>query len=182
MANILNLEDMLEHTEAFIKETLIMSSKRATEKIAEYAKKNGWGFVPDEYFFGFTGNIRRCISRGVFEPCVWEMIYNAVRSGNEYPTDSIPLPHHDSHIILRLHKGNKGIVAEIEDQGKGIPERIIEILNKENYNEEFIYRDEKNKERGCGFHGLKLALKDKNVNAVGFNEKRNAIYLMALYR
>ncbi|MFA5888528.1 MAG: ATP-binding protein [Candidatus Nanoarchaeia archaeon] len=181
MANILKLEEMLEQTEAFRKETLIMSSKRATQKIAEFAKKNGWGFVPDEYFFGFAGNIRRCITRGVFEPCVWEMIYNAVRSGNEYPANSIPLPHHDSHVILRLHQGKKGIIAEIEDQGKGIPERIIEILNKENYHEDFIYRKGKD-ERGRGFHSLKLALEDKNVDAVGFNEKRNAIYLMALYK
>lgn len=181
MANILKLEDMLEQAEAFRKETLIMSSKRATERIAEYGKKNGWGFVPDEYFLKFKEGIVRSIARGVFEPCVWEMVYNAVRSGNKYPTDKIPLPHHDSHVILRLHRGNKGIVAEIEDQGDGIPERIIEILNKENYHEDFIYRKGKD-ERGRGFHGLKLALNAGKINAAGFNEKRNAIYLMALYR
>ncbi|MDI6722433.1 MAG: hypothetical protein QMD97_02645, partial [Candidatus Aenigmarchaeota archaeon] len=86
-----------------------------------------------------------------FEIGVWEMVYNAVRAGNKYPVNSKPLPPQDSHVILRLHHGQKGIVAEVEDHGEGIPGRIIDILKKETYNEDFIYRDEKGDERGRGF-------------------------------
>lgn len=183
MAKVMNLEEMLATIGLSRKEEMLcMNSKIAAEKVREFRKRNGYGFVPDEYFLSFKEGVVRTIARGVFEPCVWEMVYNAVRSGNKYTAEHDPLPDADSRVTLRLHAGEKGIIAEIEDEGEGIPERIIDILNKEDYKEDFIYRDEKGKERGCGFHNVKLALKDNHINAVGFNKKRNAIYLMALYR
>lgn len=188
MAKLMKLEEMLEAIGPSEKETLCMSSKKAIEKIEEFSKKNGWGFVPDEYFLKFRKGIVRSIARGVFEPCVWEMVYNAVIAGNKYPIPpkkngklTAPYPHHDSHVILRLHHGERGIIAEIEDQGEGIPQKLIDMLDTARY-DDFYYKDEDGTLRGCGFAGLKMGLDSNNLNAVGFNERRNAIYLMALYR
>jgi len=102
-----------------------------------------------------------------------ECILNAAEHGNKLEKEK--------WVSLQIYIGSKGIVAEVEDEGNGIPEHIAKFFEREEYNDELLVYDGEGF-RGCGFHGIRMRIKRKELVAIGFNEKRNTIYLMALFQ
>ena len=166
MANILNLEEMLEAIGPSWKETwlippVILYYKYLNPKIAN---QFWFHILPKEEISKLEWN-----KKNFFDFLVYETLMNAVEHGNK----------NKGTVTLRIHSGEKGLLVEVEDKGKGIPERIIDIFKKDAYNREFLYNGG---EEGLGFHHIRDYLDKRILDGIGFNEKRNAIYLMALYK
>jgi len=163
MANIMKLEEMLGWIGPFSTEEAVMTTAEAIAKM----KQSRYSFVPMEYL----KKSKSCIKPSDFPYVVWECVNNAANRGNK--GKNLPL-------AVRVHRGKQGIVVEIEDSGDGIPAEQIEKLTGDNPNTDCLYEAD-GTQRGMGFYTLKTRLDTKTVNAIGFNEKRNAIYLMALF-
>ncbi|MBU2638938.1 MAG: ATP-binding protein [Nanoarchaeota archaeon] len=162
MVNTLKLEEMLEWIGPFSSEETVMTTEEAIAKM----EQSRHSFVPMEYL----KKSKSCIKPSDFPYVVWECVNNAANRGNK---GNLDLP-----LTLIVHKGEQGIVVEIEDSGEGIPQEQIEKLLSDNPSTDCLYDEGK---RGMGFYTLRTRLDTKTVNAIGFNEKRNAIYLMALF-
>ncbi|MFH1636905.1 MAG: ATP-binding protein [Candidatus Woesearchaeota archaeon] len=103
-----------------------------------------------------------------FEISIRECIMNAAEHGNHYDKNK--------WIHLNFYVGKKGMVAEIEDEGEGVPEKIIKTFDLNPYNEEFIYMGG---DRGHGFNGLKMRLERGELSGLGIH--KSTVYFMALF-
>ncbi len=165
MANIMKLEEMLEQIKPVRLDRILMSTRSAYERVRKRSNDQfSCYFLPEEYADAFEWRKKHFI-----DTAIYECIFNAVRAGNRYKSGCI---------ALRLHKGERGIVVEVEDNGEGIPEEIIRKLQQEQDCSSFLYG---NGNRGRGFHQLRQWLDEGVLDGIGFNEKRNAVYLMALF-
>lgn len=165
MANIMKLEEMLEAIGPSWKETRLITSGKLIDKYLMPKQANQFWFhiIPEEDISKLGWN-----KKNFFDFTVYEALLNAVEHGNKYK----------GIVRLRLHRGEKGLLVEVEDEGEGVPQKIVDILKKEAYNREFLFNSE---EEGLGFHHARDYLDKGIVDGIGFNEKRNAVYLMALF-
>ncbi|HII15368.1 MAG TPA: sensor histidine kinase [Nanoarchaeota archaeon] len=164
MINVLKLDEMLEWIGPSVTEERTMTTGEAYRKM----EQGKYAFVPAEYFAGS----RHCLKQSEVPAIVWECVNNAANRGNK---GKKKLP-----IALRIHRGRSGIVVEVEDSGEGIPENDIERLLRDGPNTGCLY-ERNGQQRGLGFYTIRNQLDAKIVNAIGFNDKRNAVYLMALF-
>lgn len=164
MNKVKTLNEMLEAIGSSWKETRFIACKHLCEKYLLPKQANQFWFhiLPEEDISKLKWN-----KKNYFDFTVYEMLLNAAEHGNKFK----------GIVRMRIHRGEKGLLVEIEDNGNGIPQKIADILGKETYNRDFLY----NSEEGLGFHHARDYLDKKIVDGIGFNEKRNAVYLMALF-
>lgn len=162
MVNVLGLEEMLDWIGPSVAEETVMTTEDAYRRM----EQGKYTFLPTEYL----SKARSILKPSDFPNVVWECINNAANRGNKGKKE---LP-----ITVKVHRGELGIVVEVQDSGDGIPAEQIEKLLRDGPNKDCLYQ---NGRRGMGFYTLRTRLETNIVNAIGFNEKRNAIYLMALF-
>ncbi|MDD4878458.1 MAG: ATP-binding protein [Candidatus Nanoarchaeia archaeon] len=165
MAKIMKLEDMLGAIGDSFKETRLIPAGEIAYKYLLPKQENQFRFyiLPEEVISKLRWNKKNFVDFSVYE-----FLLNAAEHGNDFK----------GIVKLRLHSGQKGIVVEVEDEGEGMPEKIVDILKKDVYKREFLYNKGK---KGHGFDYARDYLDKGILDGIGFNEKRNAIYLMALY-
>ena len=95
-----------------------------------------------------------------------ELVINAFRHGNRSDTSK--------SFHFNIYYGRNGLIIELRDEGAGIPEDFIRMVQQR----EFPYN--KNREGHKGLLNLVNGLKKGHINEIHFSWSRNAIYLLFL--